>query len=250
MLALSNRRDRIGSGAAALAVTGVLGFALVLGLAVQARAPQGRADIDLFAITPERADPPTKTHRMPRRDTRPSGRAAPPNLVSRATELAASIPIVTVPLPPPMIVAERPATGAQSTSGAAPVAGPGTGAGGQGDGFGGGEGGDGDGAGDPDATPPRQIRGNIRDSDYPDDLSDAGIGGAVTVVFLVAVDGRVTECDVDRSSGSARLDALTCRLIRERFRFRPSRDGQGRPVPSLVRETHEWIFERLPPYPD
>jgi protein TonB len=46
------------------------------------------------------------------------------------------------------------------------------------------------------------------------------------------------------------LDALTCRLIRERFRFRPSRDGRGRPVPALVRETHEWVFERLPTEPD
>ncbi|MCA1196596.1 energy transducer TonB [Sphingomonas sp. R647] len=85
----------------------------------------------------------------------------------------------------------------------------------------------------------------MRDSDYPDDLADAGTGGRVTVLYLVEANGRVSDCDVVGSSGVGRLDALTCRLIRERFRFRPSRDGSGKPVPALIRESHEWVFERV-----
>ena len=248
-IALSNRRERIGGAVAALAVTGALGLVLVLGLAVRERIAAAEDDVAVFEVLPQ-PKPKAKVERMPQRNTRPSGEAAPPNLRSRATELVVPKPVVSIVIQPLVIAAEKAADGVQATSGAAEVAGPGTGAGGQGDGFGGGGDGDGDGAGDPDATPPRQIRGSIRDSDYPDDLSDAGIGGRVTVLFLVQTDGRVPECDVVGSSGVPRLDALTCRLIRERFRFRPSRDGKGRPVPALVRETHEWVFERLPPEPD
>jgi protein TonB len=246
---LSSPHERAGGAAAALAVTCALGAVLALGLAVRERPAGDDAGVALFDILPE-PKPKAKVERMPRRNMRPSGEAAPPNLRSRATEVAAPKPIVPIDVQPLVIAAEKPADAFEATSGAAEVAGPGTGAGGEGDGFGGGWSGDGDGAGGPDATPPRQIRGSIRDSDYPEDLADAGIGGRVTVLFLVQTDGRVPECDVVGSSGIPRLDALTCRLIRERFRFRPSRDGRGRAVPALVRESHEWVFERLPPERD
>lgn len=246
---LSSPHERAGGAAAALAVTFALGAVLALGLAVRERPAGDDAGVALFDILPE-PKPKAKVERMPRRNMRPSGEAAPPNLRSRATEVAAPTPIVPIDVQPLVIAAEKPADAFEATSGAAEVAGPGTGAGGEGNGFGGGGSGDGDGAGDPDATPPRQIRGSIRDSDYPEDLADAGIGGRVTVLFLVQTDGRVPECDVVGSSGIPRLDALTCRLIRERFRFRPSRDGRGRAVPALVRESHEWVFERLPPERD
>jgi len=248
-MVLSSPRERIGGAAAALTMTCALGIVLALGLAVRERLPPDEAGVALFEVLPE-PKPKPKPERMPERNTRPSGEAAPPNLRSRATEIAAPKPVVPIEVQPLVTAAEKPADRADATSGAADVAGPGTGAGGQGDGFGGGGRGDGDGAGDPDATPPRQTHGRIRDSDYPEDLADAGIGGRVTVLFLVQTDGRVPECDVVGSSGIPRLDTLTCRLIRERFRFRPSRDGKGRPVPALVRETHEWVFERLPPEPN
>ncbi len=246
---LSSPRERMGGAAAALAVTCALGVVLALGLVVRERLARDDAGVAMFDILPV-PEPKAKAERMPRRNTRPSGQAAPPNLRSRATEVVAPKPTVPIVVQPLVIAAEKPADDVEATSGAAEVAGPGTGAGGQGYGFGGGGSGDGDGAGDPDATPPRQIRGSIRDSDYPEDLADAGIGGRVTVLFLVQTDGRVPECNVVGSSGIPRLDTLTCRLIRERFRFRPSRDGRGRPVPALVRESHEWVFERLPPEPE
>ncbi len=244
---LSQPRERAGGAAAAAALTVALGALLVAELAVRARVVEGGDGMALFRVAPD-PPPPPEAIRAPQRDTRPEGEAAPPNLTSRATPIVAPKPVVALPVPPPPLpVSEKPADSIQATSGAADLPGPGSGAGGQGNGFGAGGSGDGRGAGDPDATPPRWIRGSIRDSDYPDDLADAGIGGRVTVLYLVEANGRVSDCDVVGSSGVGRLDALTCRLIRERFRFRPSRDGAGKPVPALIRESHEWVFERLPP---
>jgi len=48
------------------------------------------------------------------------------------------------------------------------------------------------------------------------------------VSFTVQVNGRATNCRISRSSGVPELDGLTCRLIEQRFRFRPGTDGFGR----------------------
>ena len=54
------------------------------------------------------------------------------------------------------------------------------------------------------------------------------------------MNGRVTRCIVTSSSGIPELDALTCRLIQKRFRYRPSTDRNGRPVPDEVEGEHIW----------
>jgi protein TonB len=68
----------------------------------------------------------------------------------------------------------------------------------------------------------------------------------VGVRYLVWTDGRVRDCEITRSSGSAELDATTCRLIEARFRFRPSRDARGRTVPAVIVENHSWMIRREP----
>lgn len=244
-MALSTPRERIGGAVAALGVTGAMFAALVLGLAARERFIATDESVAIFEVTPDRPEPKRDLQRMAERNTRPSGTAAPPNSRSRATSVEVPVPEVPVPAPPPpFTVAPQKSDGTQASSGAAPDAGPSTGAGGVGDGLGGGGDGDGDGAGDRDATPPRQIRGRISYRDYPENLSDAGIGGRVTVLYRVETDGRVGECDVIGSSGNRQLDAWTCQLIQQRFRFRPSIDGRGRAVPSLIRENHYWTAER------
>jgi len=52
------------------------------------------------------------------------------------------------------------------------------------------------------------------------------------------------------TSGSAALDDTTCRLIQQRFRFAPARDGSGRPVRAWIVEQHEWIDEHRFAPPD
>ncbi|SOB87029.1 protein TonB [Sphingomonas guangdongensis] len=238
-----DRRARARGGIAAAVVCVAVGYALLLGLAVRHGVPTDDP-LAVFEIAPEPPPPKQRSIPPPRRSRRPEGAAAPPNLRAKPTEIVA--PKVELILPPPLpVVVTAPVAGpgAEASAGASDRPGPGTGAGGIGTGFGGGGDGDGDGGGWRDETPPELIRGRLRDSDYPRGLGDEGISGTVGVRYLVWSDGRVRTCRVTRSSGSDVLDRLTCRLIQERFRFRPSRDGLGRAVPAEIVESHSWIVE-------
>lgn len=238
---LQSSKSRITAGVVAIALQALLGYALILGLAVHSpgAVPGG---LKLFAVAPKPPPPPRIVPR-PIKAHRPRGAAAPPNLKAKATEIVAPPPIVPPVLPPPVIAATTAGLGSQARAGAAPVAGPGSGAGGQGNGTG--AGGAGDGEGGDDETPPRWRKGRIGYSDYPQAALDAGVGGVVSIRYVVRTNGRVTDCRVTRSSGNAELDQATCRLIEQRFRFDPSRDADGRPVDSMLVENHEWT-----PHPD
>jgi protein TonB len=179
-------------------------------------------------------------HRTPARKR--EGAASPPNLKSRATDIVAPPPVIPLPAPPPLIAAPVAGTGTDPSAGASTRPGPGTGAGGQGTGTGSGAAGNGEGGGGA-GTPSRWLKGRIRDSDYPRGPLAAKIGGTLLTRYVVGPNGRVTECRVIRSSGNAELDATTCRLIIERFRFAPARDAQGRKVSDVVVEDHTWVID-------
>jgi protein TonB len=184
--------------------------------------------------------PPPRPKPVVMRD-RAKGAPSPRNLSNKATDVALPPPVIPVLVSPPLIAATAPDIGAATNSGASDRTGPGRGAGGQGDGEGGGgNGGDGDG------TPPRWIRGRLSFGDLPADLRATGWNGKVGVRYAVGVDGRATDCRIDQTSGNPAVDALTCRSIEERFRFRPARDEAERPVRSVIVETHEWIVQRPP----
>ena len=136
------------------------------------------------------------------------------------------------PTPTPLVAIRPTAAPSGGGSGAGPAVGGGAG---------GGAGGQGYGSDDDGGTDLVQIAGEITSSDYPRDLRERGIGGRVGMVFTVGVDGRVTSCSINRSSGVPELDALTCRLIRERFRYRPSTDRYGRPIADEVEGEHDWV---------
>jgi protein TonB len=143
-------------------------------------------------------------------------------------------------LPPPIVTATRPAQGDAAQTGASDRAGPGQGAGGAGNGNGGGgTGGDGDGI----VVGPRQIKGRLAFKDLPDGLLAPGDEASVGVRYAVNVDGTVSDCVADEPSGLPQLDALACRLIEQRFRYRPARDRAGRPVRAIVAERHTWILQ-------
>jgi len=242
-------RTRLIAGGAAVALQGLFAWLLISGLSVSLVEKLGDS-LNMFEIAPEPPPPPPVTiEPNPTPDTRPEGEAAPPNLRSRATEIEAPVPIVQVPLPPPpVITAPIAATGNDPSTGAADIPGPGTGAGGIGDGTGSGGRGTGDGAGGRE-MPPRLVRGRLSDRDFPRAAANAGAGGTVEIIFNVEIDGRVTDCDIERSSGNRELDATTCRLVTERYRYQPARDARGRPVPSTIIESHEWINRVVPAEP-
>ena len=77
--------------------------------------------------------------------------------------------------------------------------------------------------------------------DLPVGILPLGQEASVDVVFAVNPNGRASDCEAERSSGYPVLDNLACRLIEQRFRFKPARDRLGRPVRSWVAESHSWI---------
>lgn len=155
--------------------------------------------------------------------------AAPPARAARPR------PTPPAPRPQPAPAAEP---GPDPASGAADR-GPGSGLAGPGDGAGAGGHGSGTGAG----GRARWLSGAISPRDYPREASRTGVGGSVTVVLDVDADGRVTACRVTGSSGHPALDETTCRLIRERFRYRPATDAAGNPVPGRAAWRQDWWLE-------
>lgn len=216
----------------------IFGFALTLPAAHEDR-------LKLFDVTippPPPSIPPPQPRDTSSRHR--EGAASPPNLRAEATEVVAPKPVIPLPPPPPVVSAPVQREGTKPTAGAAPVPGPGFGSGGIGVGTGSGRGGNGDGNGYGNGTgrfvPPRHISGRLSDRDFPSVVGEAGGGGTVSVRFSVETDGRVGRCVIDHSSGNRILDDTTCRLIQQRYRFRPSLDPAGRPVRSQIVEDHTW----------
>lgn len=248
--------DRARSGVAAAALVLLAGWLFLNGLRSAHRSPatsQAATLPIIFTILPEpKPVPPPKppVADRPARKTGapdPKGAASAPNLRSRATPVQA--PPIDPPKPAPVVAAPIASDDGDTTSGASDRVGPGTGAGGSGNGTGSGDGGDGSGGGG-GGTPPVQIAGRIRDSDYPRQAGTLGIGGAVEVRYAIDPDGRARDCVILASSGNPTLDAATCTLIERRFRFRPSRGPDGRPRRVYMEQRHEWIVQNLPPEQD
>lgn len=232
-------RQRAVSALAAFTIVLLLVLALVSGLRVRLVA-HGTGALVSISIAPARPPEPKK----PKPKVRPAtssaakGAPSPPNLRGKATAVFAPRlpPLIVLP---PVVTATQPATGQAASSGASDVAGPGQGAGGVGSGSGGGgEGGEG---GSGVAVAPRQVGGKLSFKDLPEGLIPPGGEARVGVRYVVEVDGRVRECRVDEPSGVPELDALACRLIAQRFRFRPARDRAGHPVRATVVEAHSWF---------
>lgn len=238
---ISTPRERLGGALGAFAMVGLLGWLLVGGLTVRLHLGQEPAlQLLRFTVPPPPPPDPEIAPRPKPSQPREEGKAAPPNKVSRASEVVAPLP---APTPPPLPAAPKPAQGIDNSSGNAPVAGPGTGAGGIGDGTG--SGGRGNGPGGGGGTILRLLKGDITGRDYPKAAAEAGAQGTVAMRFTVGVDGKPSDCRITRSSGNADLDATTCRLILKRFRYAPSRDASGKPYPDTVTGEQVWeLYDR------
>jgi protein TonB len=136
---------------------------------------------------------------------------------------------------PKVPIAKAPAPQASSSSSAdtsgARDNGTGTGAGGSGTGTGSGAGGGGQGGGA--VSKPVHIAGRIdRAADFPIPAGgrEVRIGKAVILALTVSPEGRATACRIYKSSGLPETDEVTCRLARERLRFRPATNAAGEPV--------------------
>ena len=104
----------------------------------------------------------------------------------------------------------------------------------------------------PSAAPPapagpRGPRGNPRgyftNDDYPASALRAEEEGTTSFRLDIGPDGRVAECTVTGSSGSAALDAATCRILRARARYAPARDAAGNPIAGRDHGRIAWRIE-------
>lgn len=213
-----------------------LGVALFSGLSVDVSRPRELV-LGLIEVTLAPVPPPPSVAELRGSERVERQRQAAPS--TTPTQPGGSPELRQAPksAAPTSVIVAKSASNAPSGggSGTGPALGPGNG---------GGAGGQGDGDAGDGGADLVQIAGAILPSDYPRALRERGIGGRVGVVFEVGPDGRVAGCSVTRSSGTPELDALTCRLILQRFRYRPSTDRNGRPIADEVDGEHDWIATR------
>jgi protein TonB len=234
--------ERIGSTIAVAALHAALGYLLLAGFGITVPLAPGHS-IKHFEVAPPLPVPPkAKPAPAPAKPAEREGSASPANLKGRASPVVAPPPRIRLD-PPPVPAAPTPADGLATETGASQQPGKGSGSGGSGSGTGSGRAGSGSGGGGV-ASRARLVAGRILDSDYPRAASRAGATGTVLVHLSVGADGRVERCRIARSSGSADLDEATCRLARERFRYSPARDSEGRAVADTVGWKQAWWQER------
>ena len=217
-------RERIVALAAVVIVQAVLALVVLRGLKVDLAHPSDAVE-QLIAITLHKPPPRPQPVRPRAEQHQASAPKATPDKLggSPGPQPAHAPPSVT-----PVVAIQPSAVQPGGGTGTGPAAGAGSGGGSGGNGYGQGGGG----------TELEQIAGEITRRDYPRHLRDAGIGGVVGMTFRVEPSGLVSRCSITKSSGVPELDALTCRLIVQRFRYRPSTDRYGRPIADTVDGEH------------
>jgi len=220
-------QERAYALAGVVAVQLLLGWALLTGLRVQVGAPAEMVD-RLINVTLQPPPPQVEPAAKPApADQSSAPKAEPPKPLGGSP---GPHPAHAPPSVAPIVAVHPTVAPSGGGTGTGPALGSGAGGGAGGTGYGAGDGG----------TDLEQIAGDITPRDYPRRLAKAGIGGTVRMRCTVGVNGRVTRCTVTRSSGVPELDALTPRLIEQRFVYRPATDRNGRPVPDDVEIDWTW----------
>ena len=80
----------------------------------------------------------------------------------------------------------------------------------------------------------------VTDNDYPSGALRRGEQGVTGFSLTIGPDGRVRDCVVTRSSGSAELDRATCAKVSARARFSPAKDGSGSGGDDGRTVGHDW----------
>jgi len=81
------------------------------------------------------------------------------------------------------------------------------------------------------ASPARgDVRTSFSNDDYPASAIAANAQGTAQARLTIGPDGRVTGCDLIRSTGNGALDSTTCNILRRRVKFTPARDSNGNPT--------------------
>ena len=93
----------------------------------------------------------------------------------------------------------------------------------------------------PKVATPRNDPGRwVTDSDYRSSWINREWTGTARFSLEINASGRVTNCQITRSTGHNALDNATCQLIAERARFRPATDANGQAVSSTYSNAISW----------
>ena len=93
------------------------------------------------------------------------------------------------------------------------------------------------------------IKGLITADDYPAQALDRNEQGNVRVLIRVDPTGAISDCLIEKSSGSTILDSRTCEVIRLRAKFKPPHDWRGVAVASEAHDTVTWRISDDIPHP-
>lgn len=165
------------------------------------------------------------------------GAAAPAGKRAKPRELVAPTPVLAIATPKAPPIA---GTGPDDSAGAR-ASGTGSGAGGAGQGTGAGGSGTGTGGGGGGAKAVKIAGEIVSARDYPKQTRALRLGSSVTIALTVSAEGRVSACRILRPSPDPEADRVTCRLASERFRFRPARGPEGKPIPSVYGWQQRWF---------
>lgn len=92
------------------------------------------------------------------------------------------------------------------------------------------------------ASPRNNAARWVTDSDYKSRWIREDMYGSASFRLEVAVNGRVENCQITRSTGHAALDRATCDLIAERARFNPAKDGSGNAITGSYSGSINWVL--------
>jgi len=90
------------------------------------------------------------------------------------------------------------------------------------------------------ARPRNQPSGWLSNDDYPRGPLVDEVEGVAAYRLIVGTNGRVSACEVTRSTGNGQLDAATCKFIERRARFEPATDETGAKVVGNFTGTVKW----------
>ena len=88
---------------------------------------------------------------------------------------------------------------------------------------------------------PRTAKGRwFNMNDYPRGAQNEGRAGTVVFRLTVGTNGRVSDCQVVKSSGHSDIDASTCKAAKKRARFNPALNSDGKPVEGSYQNRVTW----------
>jgi protein TonB len=93
-------------------------------------------------------------------------------------------------------------------------------------------------------VPKNDPRKWVNTDDYPSRDLREGNEGVAAFRVVVGTGGRVSACEIVRSSGHPGLDAATCKAVAARARFEPATDENGEKVVGTYSNSVRWQIPR------